>query len=74
MFVIKVTWEGVEVVESTWRLVSRVVHDAPAVLRKELKAQRLKAECTRALVQCMGYVYDHIVIWGGIQYSELLML
>ena len=49
-------------------------NDAPAVLRKELKAQRLKAECTRALVQCMGYVYDHIVIWGGIQYSELLML
>ena len=43
-------WEGLEEAESTWEPVSRVLHDAPAVLRKELKALRLKAEQKRALV------------------------
>ena len=32
----------------------RVFHDAPAVLRKELKALLLKAEQERALVQRYG--------------------
>ena len=43
-------WEGLEEAESTWEPVSRVFHDAPAVLRKELKALRQK----RALVQRYG--------------------
>ena len=43
-FVIKVAWEGLEEAESTLEPVSRVFHDAPAVLRKELKALRLKAK------------------------------
>ena len=47
-------WEGPEEAESTWEPVSRVFHDAPAVLRKELKALRLKAEQKRALVQRYG--------------------
>ena len=53
-FVVKVAWEGLEDVESTWEPVSRVFHDAPAVLRKELKALRPKAEQNRALVQRYG--------------------
>ena len=53
-FVVKVAWEGLEETESTWEPVSRVFHDAPAVLRKELKALRLKAEQKRALVQRYG--------------------
>ena len=53
-FVVKVAWEGLEEAESTWEPVSRVFHDAPAVLRKELKALRLKAEQKRALVQRYG--------------------
>ena len=36
-------WEGLEEAESTWEPVSRVFYNAPAVLRKELKALRLKA-------------------------------
>ena len=47
-------WEGLEEAESTWEPVSRVFHDAPAVLRKELKALRLKAEQKRVLVQRYG--------------------
>ena len=50
-FVVKVAWEGLEEAESIWEPVSRVFHDAPAVVRKELKALRLKAEQKRALVQ-----------------------
>ena len=50
-FVVKVAWEGLEEAESTWEPVSLVFHDAPALLRKELKALRLKAEQKRALVQ-----------------------
>ena len=47
-------WEGLEEEESTWKPVSRVFHDAPAVLRKELKALRLKADQKRALMQRYG--------------------
>ena len=47
----KAAWEGLEEAKSTWEPVSRVFHDAPAVLHKELKALRLKAEQKRALVQ-----------------------
>ena len=39
-FVVKVAWERLEEAERTWEPVSRVFHDAPAVLRKELKALR----------------------------------
>ena len=53
-FVIKVAWEGLEEAKSTWEPVARVFHDAPAVLHKELKALRLKAEQKRALVQRYG--------------------
>ena len=53
-FVVKVAWEGLEEAESTWEPVSRVFHDAPAVLRKEHKALRLKAEQKRAVVQRHG--------------------
>ena len=53
-FVVKVTWEGLEEVESTWEPGSRVFYDEPAVLRKEIKALRLKAEQKRALVGRYG--------------------
>ena len=53
-FVVKVAGKGLEEAESTWEPVSRVFHDAPAVLRKELKARRLNAEQKRALVQRYG--------------------
>ena len=49
-----VAWEGLEEAESTWGPGSRVFHDAPAVLRKELKALLLKAEQKRALAQRYG--------------------
>ena len=50
-------------------------HDAPAVLRKELKALRLKVEQKRALVQRYGlrFFILYIVIWGEIQDSKLLI-
>ena len=54
-FVVKVAWVGLDEAESTWESVSRVFHDASAVLRKELKALRLKAEQKRALVQLYGF-------------------
>ena len=47
-------WEGLEEAESTWEPVTRVFHDVPVVLRKELKALRLEAEQKRALVQRCG--------------------
>ena len=47
---IEVAWEGLEAAESTWELVARVFHDAPAVLRKEIKALRRETEQKRALV------------------------
>ena len=53
-FVVKVAWEGPEEAERTWESVSRVFNGAPAVLRKELKALRLKAEQNRGLVQRYG--------------------
>ena len=53
-FVVKVAWEGLEEAKSTWEPVSRVFHDASAVLHKELKALWLKAEQKRALVQRYG--------------------
>ena len=53
-FVVKMAWEGLEEAGSNWEPVSRVFHCAPAVLRKELKALRLKAEQKRALVQRYG--------------------
>ena len=53
-FVAKGAWEGLEEVESTWEPVSRLFRDAPAMLRKELKALRIKAEHSRALVQRYG--------------------
>ena len=43
-FVVKMAREGLEEAKSTWEPVSRVFHDAPAVLHKEIKALRLKAE------------------------------
>ena len=52
--VVKVAWEGREEAESTWEPVSRVFHDAPAVLHEEPKALRLKAEQKGALVQRYG--------------------
>ena len=45
---------GPEKAERTWEPVSRVFHDAPAVLRNELKALRLKAGQTGALLQRYG--------------------
>ena len=53
-FIAKVAWEGLEEAKSTWEPMSRVFHDAPAVLRKELNALRLKAEQKRAFVQRYG--------------------
>ena len=53
-FVVTVAWEGLEKAESTWGPVSYVFHDAPAVLREELKELRLKAEPKRALMQRYG--------------------
>ena len=50
----KVAWEGPEKVKTIWEPLSRVFHDAPAVLRKELKAMRLKAEQKRALAEQYG--------------------
>ena len=50
-FVVKVARVGLEEAKSTWEPVSRVFHDALAVLHKELKALRLTAEQRRALVQ-----------------------
>ena len=53
-FVVKVAWEGLEEAESTWESVLRMIYDAPAVLRKGLKALWLKAKQKRALVQRYG--------------------
>ena len=39
-FVVKVAWEGLEEEESPWEPVSRVFHDAPAVLRKKNQGLR----------------------------------
>ena len=73
-FVVEVAWEGLEEAASSWEPVSRVYHDASAVLRKELKALRLKAEQKRALVQLYGLRFCSYILWfcGGIQDSGLL--
>ena len=52
--VVKLAWERLEEAESTWEPVSRVFYKVPAVLRKELKGLRLKAEQKRALMQRYG--------------------
>ena len=51
---VELAGEELEKAASTWEPVSRVCHDAPAALRKEFKALRLKAEQKRALVQQYG--------------------
>ena len=51
---VKVAWEGLKEAQSTWELVSRLFHDAPVVLHKELKTLRLKVEQERVLVQRYG--------------------
>ena len=54
-----------EEAESTWEPVSRVIDGTTAVLRKELKALRLKMDQEQGLVQRYGLRFDHIVVWGG---------
>ena len=51
---VEVVWKGLEEAASAWKAVSRVSHYAPALLRKELKALRLKAEQKRGLLQRYG--------------------
>ena len=63
-------WEGLEEAESTREPVSPVFHDASAVLRKELKVLRPKAEQKREVVQWYGLILC-IVIWGWVEDSEL---
>ena len=58
-------WEGLEEAKSTWEPVSRVFHEALAVLRKELKALRLKSEQKRALVQRYGLRLRSYILWFG---------
>ena len=53
-FVVKVAWELPEEVGSTWEPVSRVFGGATAMLRKELKALRLKMDQKGGLVQRYG--------------------
>ena len=64
-FVVKVAWEGPEEAESTSEPVSVVFDGATAVLRKELKALRMKMDQKRRLVQRYGLLFDHIAVWGG---------
>ena len=63
-FIVKLAWEGAEEAESTWKPVSRVFDGATAVLRKELKAPRLKMDEKRGLAQRYGLRVDHFVVWG----------
>ena len=64
-FVFKVARGGPEEAESTWEPVSRVFDGETAVLRKELKAPRLKMDQNREFVRRYGLGFDHIVVWGG---------
>ena len=50
-FFVKVAWAGPKEAKSTWEPVSRVFDYATAVLRKYLKALRLKTDQQRELVQ-----------------------
>ena len=47
-------WEALEEAKSSWKPVSRVLYDAPAVLHKELEALRVKSEQRRAFVHMYG--------------------
>ena len=47
-------WGALEKAESTWKPMSRVFYDAPAVMHKELEALRVKSEQKRAFVQRYG--------------------
>ena len=72
-FVIKVAWEGPEEAESTWEPVSRVFGGATAVMRKELKALRLKwykKSGTRTIVWVRFWSYCGL---GRILNFELLV-
>ena len=63
--VVKLAWERLEEAESTWEPVSPVFYKVPAVLRKELKGLRLKAEQKRALMQRYGLCsvsYTHLTL------------
>ena len=53
-FVVNMAWEEPEEAGGTWEPVSRVFDGATAVLRKELKALRLKMDQKRGLVQRYG--------------------
>ena len=67
-----VTWEGLEEAESTWEPVSCVFHDTPAVLRRELKALRLKTDQKRGLVQRYGLRLSYCG-FGGVPDSDFLI-
>ena len=64
--------KGPEEAESTWEPVSRVFNGATAVLRKELKALRLKMDQNRGPVQRYGLRFLSYYGMGGIPNSELL--
>ena len=64
-FVVKVAWERPEKAESTWEPVLRVFDGATAVLRKELKALRLKMDQKRGLVQRYDMGCVLIIFWFG---------
>ena len=64
-FVVRVAWKGLEEAESTWEPVSRVFHDAPAVLRKELTqgaAAEGGAEAGARAAVWVAFVILYIVI------------
>ena len=64
-FVVKVASEGPEEAESTWEPVSRLFDGATAVLRKELKALRLKTDQKRGSVQWFGLRFRSYCGLGG---------
>ena len=72
-FVVKVAWERPEEAKSTWESVSRVFDGATAVLRKELKALRLKIDQKRELVQRYGVRFLSYCGLEGIPSFELLI-
>ena len=72
-FVVKVAWEAPEEAQSTRKPVLRVFDCATAVLRKELKALRLKMDHNRGLVQQYGRRFRSYCGLGGIPNFELLI-
>ena len=70
--VVKVAWEGLEEVESTWEPVSRVFGGATAVLWKYFKALRLKTDQKRGLIHRYGLLFLSYCGWGAGADSELL--